>query len=322
MFNEYLYFPKFSEKRLFQSIRPQNGSNYAPPLTLKSDVILLYDQDSIAYINNVINDYSTENYYQLKAVSQEIKNTVGFKFANAKLRYLVENEDYFKIYPKGDCLGITSPPYDGVKHKYYGLLFLQKHGKNYQAIGTVQNDDPLTVWQDLIKKIQSISTLEKIKDPKERYTKSIDWFLDNNTLPDENFIKYYKQKGILKTDTAQLTEQQFARAKGLFFNGNETFLDLIASTNQTEIRDYYLQKLKDISFQSEYEYGDCVRFRRIVCMLTRDFNENYDDLNRVLSDLLTKDELENYEKRPIMNHLIDLIEKKVYKIGTLSASKL
>ena len=113
-----------------------------------------------------------------------------------------------------------------------------------------------------------------------------------------------------------------ARAKALFFNGNETFLDLIASTNQTEIKDYYLQKLRDIVFQSEYEFGDCLRFKRIVCMLTNNFNENYDDLNRTLSDLLTKDELENYEKRPIMNHLIDLVEKNTYKIGTLSASKL
>ncbi|WAC42569.1 hypothetical protein [Pedobacter sp. SL55] len=307
---------------LILSIFTTHAQNFdVRKLTLKSDVILLYDQDSIAYIDEVINDHTTNHFYQLKAVTQTIKNSASFKFTNAKLPYLLENEDYFKIYQKEDCMGVGKV-FDGVKRKFYGMLFLQKKGKNYEAIGTVQNDDPLSVWQELIKQIQSVSTLEKIKDPKERYTKSIDWFLDNNTLPDENFIKYYKQKGILKTDTAQLTEQQLARAKGLFFNGNETFLDLIASTNQTEIRDYYLQKLKDIVFQSEYEFGDCVRFRRIVCMLTKDFNENYDDLNRVLSDLLTKDELESYEKRPIMNHLIDLIEKKTYQIGTFSASKL
>lgn len=291
-------------------------------LTLKSDVILLYDQDSITYLDDVISDHSTINYYQLKAVSQEVKNNTGFKFANAKLRYLVENEDYFKIYEKGDCMGIGYATLPGPKPKYYGMLFLQKGAKQYQVIGIVENRNPLASWQDLIKQIQGVSVLEKIKNLPERYTKTIDWFLDNNTLPDENFVRFYKQKGILKTDTAKLTEQQLARARGLFFNGNETFLDIIASTNQTEIKDYYLQKLRDITSQSEYEFGDCLRFERIVKMLSNNFNENYDDINRTLSDLLTKDELENYEKRPIMTHLIDLIEKGTYKIGTLSASKL
>jgi hypothetical protein len=54
-----------------------------------------------------------------------------------------------------------------------------------------------------------------------------------------------------------------------------------------------LQILRDIVFKNEYEYGDCLRFKRIACMLISDFNDNY--VNRVLSDLLTKDELENYE---------------------------
>lgn len=313
------HLPIFILSLLFYSFA--NAQNFdVRKLTLKCDVILLYDQDSIAYIDDVINDHTTQHYYQLKAVSQEVKNNASFKFSNAKLRYLVEKEDYFKVYQKGDCMSIGKA-FDNVKRKFYGMLFLQKNNKQYSVIGIVQNDDPLSAWQELIKQIQSVSTLEKIKNLQERYTKSIDWFIDNNTLPDENFIKYYKQKSILKTDTAKLNEQQLARAKTLFFNGNETFLDLIASTNPTEIRDYYLQKLKDISFQSEYEFGDCLRFKRISTMLTNDFNNNYDDINRVLSDLLTN-ELQNYEKKPIMLHLIDLIEKKAYQIGTFSASKL
>lgn len=313
------YLPIFILSLLFSALA--NAQNFdVRKLTLKSDVILLYDQDSIVYIDDVINDHTTQHYYQLKSVSQEVKNNAGFKFNNIKLRYLAENEDYFKIYEKGDCMGVGKA-FDNVKRRFYGMLFLQKNNKQYNVIGIVQNDDPLSVWQDLIKQVQSVSKLEKIKNLQERYTKSIDWFLDNNTLPDENFVKYYKQKGILKTDTAKLNEQQLARARALFFNGNETFLDLIASTNQTELKDYYLQKLKDISFQSEYEYGDCLRFKRISTMLTNDFNNNYDDINRVLSDLLTN-ELQSYEKKPIMLHLIDLIEKKTYQIGTFSASKL
>lgn len=315
------HLPIFILTFLFYSFANAQGFDVRK-LTLKSDVILLYDQDSIAYIDDVINDHTTNHFYQLKAVTQTVKNTVGFKYANTKLPYLVENEDYFKIFEKGDCMGIGYATPIGPRQKYYGMLFLQKGAKQYQVIGIVENRNPFASWQDLIKQIQSVSTLEKVKDPKERYTKSIDWFLDNNVAPDENFVKYYKQKGILKTDTAQLNEQQFAKARALFFNGNETFLDLIASTNQTEIKDYYLQKLKDISFQSEYEFGDCLRFRRVVCMLTNDFNNNYDDVNRVLSDLLTKDELENYEKKPIMLHFIDLIEKKTYKTGAFSSSKL
>lgn len=289
--------------------------------TLKSDVILLYDQDSIASIENVITDYSTAQYGKLKAVTQTLKNSTGFNFATTKFRYYVEDEDYFLVAEKGDCMGIVHPPYDGKRPKFYAMLFLQKKDREYQVVGTVCHNYSLENWQELIKQVQSVSKLEKIKNLQERYTKSIDWFLDNNTLPDDNFIQFYKQKGILKADTAQLTKQQLARARGLFFNGNETFLDLIASTNQTEIRDYYLQKLRDIVFQSEYEFGDCLRFKRVATMLTNDFNENYDDFNRVLSDLLTND-LQSYEKRPIMNHLIDLVDKKTYKIGTLSASKL
>lgn len=314
------HLPIFILTFLFYSFANAQGFDVRK-LTLKSDVILLYDQDSISYVNEVINDHATNHFYQLKAVTQTVKNTVGFKYANTKLPYLVENEDYFNVYEKGDCMGIAKA-YDGVKRKYFGMLFLQKRGKQFNVIGVVQNDNSLNSWEELVKQIKSVAQLENIKNLQERYTKSIDWFLDNNVTPDDGFITYYKQKGILKTDTAKLNEQQLARAKALFFNGNETFLDLIASTNQTEIKDYYLQKLKDISFQSEYEFGDCLRFSRVVCMLTNDFNNNYDDLNRVLSDLLTKDELENYEKKPIMLHFIDLIEKKTYKMGAFSSSKL
>lgn len=313
--------PLFILTLLFYSFANAQGFDVRK-LTLKSDVILLYDQDSIANTNEIINDYTSVNYYQLKAITWEIKNTVNFKFTNTKLRNLVENEDYFKIYEKGDCLGIGYATPIGPKPKYFGMLFLQRRDKQFHVIGVVENRNPLPNWEDLIKQIKSVTSLEKIKNLQERYTKSIDWFLDNNVMPDEGFIKYYRQTGILKTDTAQLNEQQLASARALFFNGNETFLDLIASTNPTEIKAFYLQKLRDIVFQSEYEFGDCLRFSRIATMLTDEFNNNYDDLNRTLTDLLTKDELENYEKRPIMKHLIDLIEKETYKVGKFSSSKL
>lgn len=192
-------------------------------LTLKSDVILLYDQDSIAYLEDVISDHTTINYYQLKAVAKEVKNNTGFKFANAKLRNLIENEDYFKIVEKGDCMGIGKGPYDGVKRKYYGMLFLQKKGKDYEAIGTVQNDNPLVSWEDLIKEIQSVSALEKIKNLPERYTKTIDWFLANNVLPDENFVRFYKQKAFLKQIQPNLPNSNWPEQKHYFSTATKPF---------------------------------------------------------------------------------------------------
>ncbi|RZJ70801.1 MAG: hypothetical protein EOO47_23245, partial [Flavobacterium sp.] len=82
------HLPLFILSFLFYSFA--NAQNFdVRKLTLKSDVILLYDQDSIAYIDDVINDHTTQHYYQLKAVSQEVKNNASFKFNNAKLHYLV-----------------------------------------------------------------------------------------------------------------------------------------------------------------------------------------------------------------------------------------
>lgn len=290
-------------------------------LTLKSDVILLYNQDSIAYIDDIINDYTTEHYYKLLSVKTMVKNQTNFKFAGNKLRYILEGEDFFKIVEKGDCLQRLMRPYEGKPPTYYGMLFLKKTGKHYNVVGLVQNTDNLTAWQTLVTTIKSVAMLENITNLQDRYTKTMDWFLENDIMPDEGFLKFYHQKGILKTDTAVLTNEQLEKAKTKFFNGNENFLDFLAKVYPNEVSAYYIQVLTNISNQSDYDYGDCLRFQRIVRMLTNDFGENYDDINNGLNNLLTN-QLENYEKKPIMQLMLKVVQSNTYKIGTLTSDKL
>lgn len=280
-------------------------------ITLKSDVILFCDQKNVIDSSKIINDYSSNYFYKITAVNTLIKNKTGFDIKKAEIRVATQDEDY--LVNLSNCAPAIGYPFE-MNKSYYEILFLKKIGKQYQIIGLVKNNDSRAVWQKLIDDIKSVASLENLKVPKDRYSKTIDWFIAHGINPTADFLTYYKQKGILKTDTAELTEQQLANALANFLAEKTELMPLIAKKYPEVIRDYYLDKLKSIyGTADEYSYSDCSDFQEAIRILTNNFDDDYDDINLIANNLLDS-ELSYYEKGNIMSALIKAVEKGDYKM--------
>lgn len=278
-------------------------------MVMKSDVIVYCKQDSVRTRAKMLNDFSQLVTEEITATDTILKNGTGFRLKGTRLIPLVKDEDYFPFNRGEECLGVGQVFPPNYRPVFYTLYFLKKSGNNYSILAQITNDNT-AYFQDLFKKISSLTAIEKTKNERQRYTQTIDWFLEYSITPDNSFIGYYKTKGILKSNELVLNEQQYAKARAKFYNGEAYYLDYVGKTEPEQVRDYYLQKLRDITSQSTYDYSDCLYFKRIVEMLTDNFDQNYNDVYRVMNDLLIKDGLENYEKEPFMKQMIYLIEKR------------
>ncbi|MEO5911331.1 MAG: hypothetical protein ABIP95_10610 [Pelobium sp.] len=296
---------------LFTCLMTYSQSFDVRKITLKSDVILFCDQKNVIDSNKIINDYTSNYFYKITAVDTLIKNKTGFDFKKAEIRVATQDEDY--LVNVSSCAPPIAYPIEPDKN-YYEILFLQKIGKQYQIIGLVINNDARAVWQKLIDDIKSVASLENIKYPKKRYSKTIDWFIANGINPTADFLTYYKQNGVLKTDTAELTEQQLANALTNFLAEKTALLPLIAKKYPEVVRDHYLNKLKSIyGTADEYSYSDCSDFQDAIRILTNNFNDDYNDINLIANNLLDS-ELSYYEKGNIMSALIKVVEKGDYEM--------
>ena len=86
----------------------------------------------------------------------------------------------------------------------------------------------------------------KIINLNERYTKTIDWLIENNDYPDDNFIAFYKTKGILQNELI-LTDEQQQKAKDNFLKGSNNLRKYIK--DEVFLKSYTLKKLKEIMNQ-------------------------------------------------------------------------
>ncbi|TDG36446.1 hypothetical protein EZJ43_07975 [Pedobacter changchengzhani] len=280
-------------------------------ITLKSDVILFCNQKNVIDSSKIINDYSSNYFYKITAVDTIIKNKTGFVFQKAEIRVATQDEDY--LVNVSNCAPAIGYPFE-MNKSYYEILFLKKIGKQYQIIGLVKNNDSRAVWQKLIDDIKSVASLENLKVPTDRYSKTIDWFIGHGINPTADFLTYYKQQGILKTDIAVLTDKQLANALANFLAEKTELMPLITKKYPEVIRDHYLDKLKSIyGTADKYSYSDCSDFQEAVRILTNNFNDNYEDINYVATNLLTN-ELSYYEKGNIMSALIKVVEKGDYRM--------
>ncbi len=280
-------------------------------LTLKSDVILFCDQEDVKDTSHIINDFTSNYFYKITGIDTIVKNKTGFDIKKTEIRVATENEDFF-VY-QSNCVPAIAYSFDQGK-RYYEILFLKKVGKHYQIIGLVKNNDTRADWGKLITDIKSVSALERMTNPQERYIKTIDWFIAHGINPTADFLTYYRQKSIIKTDTAELTQQQLANALANFLAEKTDLLPLIAKKYPDIIKDHYLNKLKSIyGTADEYSYSDCSDFQESIRILTNNFDDDYEDINYVATDLLSN-ELSYYEKGNIMSALIKTVEKGKYEM--------
>ena len=276
-------------------------SSYAQDLrkfVMKSDLILFCNANSVNYKNNVINDFTTEHYLEINSFIRIIKNTKNFKEKNLSIRRKVQGEDYFET--NYNCTGTGRAIYE---RDYYEIIFLKKIVNQYEILGRINNYDSLKTFQETNIKIEQIDQLDQIKTPRERYTKTIDYYIENNEIPDSEFEDYYKKIGIIK-DSLEYSDLQLLKAKEKFLDGNVNLYEIIKIKYKPETVNYFTEKLNKIKNKEKLEYEDYIDFRDIISLLNNNFDDQYNSPNYIFNNLLTS-EIENYEKKRIMEILIN-----------------
>jgi len=160
-------------------------------------------------------------------------------------------------------------------------------------------------WNDLthyyIPAINQLMQIEKISNLDERYTKTIDWFIENNDYPDDNFFAFYAEKNIPK-DGIFLTEEQQLKAKDNFLKGSENLRPFIDEKTQ---KIYALEKLKKIKNSSK---PDSWKFYYILFDL---YSSNDNTVDFLLGVQLTHSGLHDSYRDMTMDYFIKKLEEEI-----------
>jgi len=265
---------------------------------MKSDVILA--SGSYSTTSNYANDYSIEQFYTMNKIDTLIKNVTQLKIAD-KIRIQQQIDDYSAFWSEDVISALPIEKVRGIDIRYTNLFFFKKENKQYKLLGIVKTIE----WNDLIKRhipaINQVMQIEKITDYNERYTKTIDWFIENNGYPDNDFIAYYKQKGILQDDLI-LTEEQQQRAKNNFLKGSD---ELRPFMDEETVRIYILGELKKIRNSADKRYWRFYYRLDDICKF-EDKSADY-----ILLQQLDDDCLSNQNKEMIMDYFIKKLEEEI-----------
>ena len=267
-------------------------------IVLKSDVILA--SGSYSTTSNYANDYSIEQFYTMNKIDTLIKNVTQFKIAD-KIRIQQQFDDYSAFWSEDVISGPSLEKVMGIDIRYTNLFFFKKENKQYKLLGIVKTIE----WDNLIKRhipaINQIMQIEKITDYNERYTKTIDWFIENNGYPDDNFFAFYAEKNIPKGGII-LTEEQQQRAKNNFLKGSD---ELRPFMDEETVKIYMLGELKKIRNSADKRYWHFYYRLDDICKF-EDKSADY-----ILLQQLDDDCLSNQNKEMIMDYFIKKLEEEI-----------
>lgn len=270
---------------------------------LKSDLIIVsydFDFDTIR-----LNDFTNKTYIKINKIDSILKNRLSTIPKNLTARKYLDNEDYYSdlITNEGGC--IMKPTEANNWTAYTNIFFIRKNGKEYQSFLVLQGIE-LEKYRKIAHQIRTISKIEHLKNDKERFEKTVDWFIENGLLPDPDLIKHYKQKGIT-TYTIQYSDQQYKNALQQFLKGNEELLPLVRDKYYDEIKTYYLQKMQVLIDKEKSDHNDHYEFYKIVSNITNTFNDDYNSGDYILNSALNSDKFNDHEKKNIMEHLLKVV---------------
>jgi hypothetical protein len=252
-----------------------------------------------------INDFTYKEFIQVDKIDST--NTIIYRNKLKKtpqkltLRNYKDGVDFFSEgLINGDARYFTKP-IDEDK-TYSDLFFIRQEKGQFFLLAQIRQLDS----QELVeykKQIQSISIIENSKNQKERFDKSLDWFVDNALLADNDFVNYYKEKGLIK-DTIQYSERQYERALQSFLMGKESLLPMVRLKYFDKVKQYFIRKMERILEISKPEYGDYYNFSKAFRALLDD-ELKYGTANYLLNRSLTSNAFDEYDKRNIMKNLLE-----------------
>ena len=267
-------------------------------IVMKSDVVLA--SDSYNTTSHYANDYSIEQFYTINKIDTLIRDLTKFKIAD-KIRIQQRVNDYSDFWSEIPSINTTSDMIVKFGVRYTNLFFLKKENKQYKLLGIAVGME----WSDFIHyyipAINQLMQIEKISNLDERYTKTIDWFIENNDYPDDNFFAFYAEKNIPK-DGIFLTAEQQKRATENFLKGNENLRPFVDEKTQ---KAYSLEKFKKIKNSSK---PDSWQFYYILFDL---YSSNNDTVDFLLRTQLTSCDLDDSYRDMIMDYFIKRLEEEI-----------
>lgn len=209
-------------------------------------------------------------------------------------------------YPKEVALGEKCITYGLAPntHHYY-LTFIKKKGKDYY-IHLRTRPIEYEEFSQYTQQIKTLAEIEKITDEKQRFSKTLDWFIENNLNPldDLDFTKYYRRKGFIKDYSNYLTASQYEKALEKFLKGSEHLTSVVKQKYPDKVKQYYIKKMEEILNRDSGEPSDVYEFQRAFSSIIINEDLGYDSMEYVLYNSLYEDNLDKYHKINVMKYLI------------------
>ena len=269
--------------------RGLNDAQMLRKVVLDSDVILAsYNFNTTS---NYANDYSIEQFYTINNTDTILKNATRFKITDKiKIQQQIRN-----------CCLEELRPIEEIDTRYSSLFFLKKENEQYKLLSVIENIQ----WYDLMRyyspAITQLLQIGEISNLSERYSKTIDWFIEFNDYPDEDFFTFYAQKGIPKNDSL-LTKEQQKKATEYFLKGSDKLRPFVDKATQ---KAYSLKKLEDIRDRLRPEYLD------FYFELSKVYRFDYNTVDYMLRSQLASSSFRDSNKKIIMDYFIKKLEEEI-----------
>lgn len=276
-------------------------------IVLNSDFIIVVETEQAKISTKRINDFYYESSVTFSNIDKVIKQNGKINFLNQSIFYPKEGNNFFM--PHSIC-GIVAPsPFD-INQKYYSIYFLKKDKQKKLYVLSSTYYLSLSDKNNRITQIEEILKLEQYKNLQERYEKTMDYFIQNNIYPNNNFLAYYQSIGILKSHRPVLTEKQLSTIKERFVQGKITqyiFGDILLEKYPEQIKDFHLKRM--ISIRDSADYTSTYEFKSSYETITNTRYSQDEPMIEYLKNKLYDSNVGNEEKQKIMDILIENAQK-------------
>ncbi|MDR0229028.1 MAG: hypothetical protein LBI72_08205 [Flavobacteriaceae bacterium] len=261
------------------------AQEYNPRLIIQKSNLVIETKD-YEKKQELINDYTTKHTIKVSTINQVFKNKIDKAPQSLSAKIATFNMDYF-----GDSCNdfrLGPPIYDGPT---YSLLFLYKDKSGFHLIKEYDSiDEELLLMHK--KMIDEYAFIEKLTNPKERFSKTLDWFISNKLEPDTVFLEYYTHQGYIIDGHIPYTDAQYKKGLSLFDCTQEAYeepLSFLKKKYYNELRASHLTQMQLIIDKKERTFTDRYNFKKMVAYLTNNFegsatDEDYDRASKLFED--------------------------------------
>ncbi|MCC8034797.1 MAG: hypothetical protein LIO77_02545 [Rikenellaceae bacterium] len=291
---------------LLDSVQSQHLSDLRR-MILQSDVIIA---GKTSHNMVLYNDYTKLLSFTVGKLDKVIDDAAGFQVGDT-VKVLQPFRD-LSVFWNQEKVYIENVE-EFVEEPYTDLHFIRRDDAlNFVSVGSIYSVEWHKYKNHYLPAIEKFLPITRIGDPEDRYAKTIDWYIECNGYPDDDFFAFYKEMGII-TDSIYLSESQSARAREKFMHGSEKLLPFIREDFPADVYSYYLKKMREIRNKRNPEWRDWYDFTRCIENI---WSPPYYSMDYYLKRQLTQDYTSEYDRNRIMDHFISKIETSIEETGS------